>query len=260
MISFITVNLNNAAGLKKTLESLPFGEVEFEHVIIDGASSDHSLQVVEPYLKFNVKLISEKDSGIYNAMNKGIRAATGQYLNFMNSGDCLLDASVLDLVVSFKGEEVIFYGDRLTGPNRDLWTYPNPIRLSTIVSDGGLSHQSQFIPRKFFEECGLYDESFRIAGDWAWNVMAAFRHGKRFVHLGCPVCHFEGGGIGSVDSGHQDVVIRERREFLGRHFPWVVEDMNELQMHRDLTLERSCSGIYRMADTVFRWKNGSGRV
>ena len=256
MISFITVNLNNAEGLKKTLESLPFGKLEFEHVIVDGASSDRSLQVVEPYLKYNVKLISERDSGIYNAMNKGIRAAQGDYLNFMNSGDCLLDEAILDKVMSHSGEEVIFYGDRLTGPNKDLWKYPSPTRLSTIVSDGGLSHQSQFIPKRFFEECGYYDESFRIAGDWAWNVMVAFRHSKRFVHLGCAVCHFEGGGIGSVDSGHQEVVIRERREFLELNFPWVLEDMKELKEHRTQATLRSRSGILRMADAIFRLKNG----
>ena len=91
-LSIITVNLNNKAGLEKTLRSLSaqtFGD--FESIVIDGGSTDGSYELTEAYLRIIGYRISEKDSGIYNAMNKGIRAAKGEYLLFLNSGDYLTD-------------------------------------------------------------------------------------------------------------------------------------------------------------------------
>ena len=255
LVSFVTVNLNNADGLRRTLESLPYGKATFEHVVVDGGSTDSSLDLLEPYRKFNLKVLSEKDSGIYNAMNKGIELASGDYLNFMNSGDCLVNLEVIDQVTNYSGPPVIWYGDRLTGRTKDLWQYASPIRLSMLVSDGGLSHQSQFIPRQFFEDCGGYDETFRIAGDWAWNIEAAVSHNKPFRHLGEVVCHFEGGGIGSPDSPDHWKVKKERDEYLEQRLPWVLSDMQELNSMRKKEQLQKASGIYKFAEALFRLKN-----
>lgn len=98
-ISIITINFNNAAGLKKTLESIknlkcPDG-VELESIVVDGASRDSSLEIIKSYTDTITQYVSEPDNGIYDAMNKGIRMASGQWLNFMNSGDVFASVDVI---------------------------------------------------------------------------------------------------------------------------------------------------------------------
>ena len=96
-ISIITINYNNASGLEKTIRSVVEQTYnEYEYIIIDGASSDKSKEVIQEYQRYIDFWCSEKDSGIYNAMNKGIQKASGEYLLFLNSGDVLNNSAVLD--------------------------------------------------------------------------------------------------------------------------------------------------------------------
>ena len=96
----ITINYNDAAGLKKTIDSvINQTYTEFEYIIIDGGSSDSSLQIIKENANQINYWVSETDKGIYNAMNKGIEAAKGEYLLFLNSGDYLLDSLVLKKVI-----------------------------------------------------------------------------------------------------------------------------------------------------------------
>lgn len=94
-ISIITINYNNASGLEKTIRSVVEQTYnEYEYIIIDGASSDKSKEVIQEYQRYIDFWCSEKDSGIYNAMNKGIQKASGEYLLFLNSGDVLNNSAV----------------------------------------------------------------------------------------------------------------------------------------------------------------------
>ena len=108
-ISIITINYNNAVGLEKTLQSV-FNQTcaDYEYIVIDGGSADDSKNIiVDKRDKFSY-WCSEKDSGIYNAMNKGIRKAAGEYLLFLNSGDCFHDTTVLaDMYPSLSGEGIV---------------------------------------------------------------------------------------------------------------------------------------------------------
>ena len=95
--SIITINYNNKDGLKKTIESVINQSCkDFEYIIIDGGSTDGSVDVIRQYADRINYWISEPDKGVYNAMNKGVAQAHGEYLNFMNSGDCFSDNSVLE--------------------------------------------------------------------------------------------------------------------------------------------------------------------
>ena len=95
-ISIITINYNNASGLEKTIRSVVEQTYnEYEYIIIDGASLDKSKEVIQEYQRYIDFWCSEKDSGIYNAMNKGIQKASGEYLLFLNSGDVLNNSAVL---------------------------------------------------------------------------------------------------------------------------------------------------------------------
>ena len=96
-LSIITVNLNNKAGLQKTIESV-FSQTftDYEYLVIDGGSEDGSKELIKKYENKFVYWVSEKDKGIFNAMNKGILKASGEYLLFLNSGDYFYDSAVLD--------------------------------------------------------------------------------------------------------------------------------------------------------------------
>ena len=95
-LSIITINYNNQSGLQRTVESIVNQTwKEFEYIVIDGGSTDGSAAYLESQNKIFDYWVSEKDLGIYNAMNKGIKAATGHYLLFLNSGDELLNDKVL---------------------------------------------------------------------------------------------------------------------------------------------------------------------
>ena len=95
--SIITVNFNNRDGLRKTIESVIHQTCrDYEYIVIDGGSTDGSVDVLKEYDKNIDYWVSEPDKGIYNAMNKGITQAHGEYLNFMNSGDCFYDKNVLE--------------------------------------------------------------------------------------------------------------------------------------------------------------------
>ena len=122
-LSIITINYNDAIGLQKTLNSTLMQTcTDFEHVIVDGASPDNSVEVIEKYAAeasakgIKVTWISEKDKGIYNAMNKGIKMASGDYIQILNSGDCLAaDTVVADMYSALKEKE---YPEILYGMNK----------------------------------------------------------------------------------------------------------------------------------------------
>src|SRR5690554_2808646 len=123
-LSVITVNLNNAAGLSKTLESVASQTfTNYEHIIIDGGSTDGSVDIIKDYeRKFNgapghLYWVSEPDKGIYNAMNKGIKVASGEYCNFLNSGDYYISAPTLSTIFDHNPNSDILYGDALITKN-----------------------------------------------------------------------------------------------------------------------------------------------
>ena len=118
-LSIITINKDNAEGLQKTLDSVACQTWhDFEHIIVDGASADSSVDIIRNYAAdvhpYPVKWLSEPDTGIYNAMNKGIRMANGEYCLFLNSGDYLYAENVLESVFDKKCKSDIFYGNYYT--------------------------------------------------------------------------------------------------------------------------------------------------
>ena len=116
-LTIITINLNNAAGLEKTMQSiLEQTCIDFEYVVVDGASNDRSLEVIERFANQfgkRLKWVSEPDKGIYNAMNKGIGMASGDYLEFLNSGDSLACDNVIERM--YKALEEHYYPSILYG-------------------------------------------------------------------------------------------------------------------------------------------------
>jgi glycosyltransferase involved in cell wall biosynthesis len=200
-LSIITINLNNAVGLKKTIESVVNQSYyQFEYIIIDGASIDDSVGVINMFKDKIDYWVSEKDNGIYHAMNKGILKACGEYCIFLNSGDLLVD-NILDNVFSLDFNEDIIYGNAIfedkDGPiNINQGCGKSSLSFYDFYSDT-IRHQSAFIKRRLFDEYGLYDESFSIVSDWYFFIKAIIFGDATCQYRNINISHFDIGGIGT---------------------------------------------------------------
>jgi glycosyltransferase involved in cell wall biosynthesis len=177
-LSIVTVNLNNKAGLERTLKGV-FEQTnrDFESIVIDGLSTDGSRDVIAAYAGRVNKWVSEKDSGIYNAMNKGIRMAEGEYLLFLNSGDCLYSPDTLDKVSQhpFSEDFIVFDTELIKKEGREVRRLDKDPREILIL--GEIYHQAVFHHRRVFERLGLYDETFSLAADYEFFLKAFFKAG-----------------------------------------------------------------------------------
>lgn len=213
-LSIITINLNNAPGLKKTIHSVEsqlFKDYEF--IIIDGGSTDESLDLIRSKNSVVDKWISEKDSGIYNAMNKGIGIATGEYLLFLNSGDYLYDGDVLQHLFRQTPEAEIFYGDMYIEDKEANLEYrmsPKKINSLHMLKDT-LWHPVSFIHRMLFSTLGNYNESFKIVADYEFFMRAIVRSKVSTQYFPVPVSVFNLSGVSSGEE-YRKLLLRERKE------------------------------------------------
>ena len=181
--SIITINLNNDAGLQKTTQSV-FGQnfKDFEYIVIDGGSKDGSIALIEANKDRLSYWISEVDSGVYNAMNKGIQKATGEYLLFLNSGDYLMHENILaEVATSLDGTELIYGNVFLIENSQKSWIgfYPAKLSFQHFV-DGSLPHPCSFIKKSVFDKVGYYDEGLKIVADWKFFLHAICKFNVTF--------------------------------------------------------------------------------
>jgi len=221
-LSIITVNLNNATGLKLTLESVSKQTFDdFEHIIVDGASEDESVAIIKQYQKQNSSLpvlwSSEPDHGIYHAMNLGIGKASGDYLFFLNSGDYLSSPALLARVFSSQmmedvvfGNLCVFIGDRLLGVihGKKELTFMD-LYLSNVVK-----HQSSFIRRTLFQRCGLYDENLQIVADFEFFLRTLGSSKATYRYMDLDIAYFENSGL---SNNRERVVKKERESVLSKY-------------------------------------------
>lgn len=225
-ISIITINYNDALGIEKTIKSvLNQTFSDFEYIVIDGNSTDGSKDVV---LKYQDKLaywVSEPDSGIYNAMNKGINAAKGDYLLFVNSGDVLVDDAAILNICSEKLNEDIVAFDCFLERNNKIMGRRTHIEQPTLfyVYKNGLKHQSTFIRRTLFEKMGHYEEKYEIAGDYEFWIRCFLEPSVTSKGVTIPISIYKLGGISEIVGWgndfnliHQDLLPHLLTDF--RHF------------------------------------------
>ena len=221
MVSIITINYNNSAGLESTKKSVISQQrVRFEYLVIDGNSTDGSKDVLEAF-KHNIDyVVSETDRGIYHAMNKGIKAATGTYLLFLNSGDVLLNEQVLYCASPYlKTGLDIYYGDLqyVEAGNTHRAHFPEFLDFKYFFK-ASLPHPASFIKRSLFDEVFYYNEALDIVSDWEFFICAICKYNASYQHLDLVVSDFEPGGI-SWDPKYKLLQANERRECLQKHFP-----------------------------------------
>lgn len=213
--SIITVNFNNKEGLRKTIESVIHQSFcDFEYIVIDGGSTDGSMDIIKEYESHINYWVSEPDKGIYNAMNKGILKAQGDYINFMNSGDCLYDNNVLNNTLPYLTADIV-YGRLFYFNHKERSVYLKGSPDMFHFYDNTLNHQSSFISRKLFSDT-LYDEKYRIVSDWKFFIESLIFKNCSFVSMPVKVGLFEGDGISDTD---RELDAKERKDVLEKMFP-----------------------------------------
>ena len=194
-ISIITINYNNAEGLRQTLESIKVQSYKnYELLLIDGNSTDNSIEVIKEY---GYKYVSEPDNGPFDAMNKGIKKATGDYCIFMNSGDSFHNETVLKSFVELQPTKDIYTGiaaEHLNGKIHN-WNPAKEEELSMrFFYRHSLSHQASFIKTSIMK-ANLYDTNYKIVSDWLFFVKALLFQNVTYEPLSFFVCNYMDGGI-----------------------------------------------------------------
>ncbi len=215
-LSIITPTYNSAATLRDTLESVAMQmHPEVEHIIVDGQSSDDTLKIVEEFPHV-ARVISEKDDGLYDALNKGIRAATGEVVGILNSDDFFTHSGVLSIIARAFGQQPVdcVFGDVV---------YVQPEDTSKIIryySSGHFrphkfaqgfmpAHPTFYLKRKYYQQHGLHDTSYRIAADFELLLRMLYIHGLSYRYIDQPLVHMRAGGVSNASVKNRLVINRE---------------------------------------------------
>ena len=217
MYSIITINYNNAMGLEHTFRSV-FSQSchNYEYIVIDGGSTDSSLDVIKRYADKITYWVSEMDRGIYHAMNKGVVQAHGEYCLFMNSGDCFYDEYVLERIEALKCKEEIFVGKVVAGKDEVLMSPPPKRDVSLYhLYSGAIPHQGAFIHTDLLRKFP-YDESLKISADWKFFVQAIIFENCSFRYVEENVSRYDTEGI---SSSNPKLMWMEKEQVLRDFFP-----------------------------------------
>ena len=312
-LSIITINYNNAEGLRKTLASVAAQTyANIEHIIVDGSSTDDSVEIIRQYASdvarkasssvttggdgyhaavegldytpaegaqphaqqdatslkatqpHKVTWISEPDKGIYNAMNKGIRMATGEYIQMLNSGDMLFDANVtqqmierLNQISSQREEKIgILYGNmtKVNAQGKVMGKSGCTEYSLRQFYSSTLNHDCAYIRRDLFEEYGLYDEQLKIVSDWKWYLQAIGLGKVKPEYVDIDVTIFDDGGISETNLALRNA---ERRKVLEELLPPAVlwdYDTHAFEMEQMKRLRRRNMYwmVYLIERTLFK--------
>lgn len=244
-VSVITVNFNHKIGLEHTLKSVKAQTcLDFEYIIIDGGSTDGSKEVIEDFHRHQslpgFNYVSEPDKGIYDGMNKGIAMATGEYLLFMNSGDCFSSNQVLasfcsmrmhtaDLIV---GRQHYIRNGRKSVCRR---TFAEEVNERFLISNT-LPHQATFIKRELMQKVGGYRLDFRVVADWVFWYEAVVDHKAKVEDVDLFVADMEEEKTsGNVDKCRTEMArfLMEKKASLDiEDWKRIIEENNQAYMYR----------------------------
>lgn len=251
-LSIITVNYNNRDGLQRTIDSVVSQTwSDFEWIIIDGGSTDGSKELIEKYQSHFAYWCSEPDKGIYNAMNKGIDKAKGEWINFMNSGDCFVNPRVLSGVFekrSYSNEVGVLLGDT-------VMSYPFGYYLMTSVNKWGdtdFCHQSSFVRTEAMKK-SRFDESLKYIADRD-AIDKVLSNGYTLFHLNQAIAIYD--AFSGLTSNKIAVLVESKKKDGvangWRYYKWlfkqIVKDRFWRMMPKEMLLnaeERKAASIYR---------------
>ena len=248
-LSIITINYNNLAGLQKTIDSVISQTWrDFEWIIIDGGSKDGSRELIEQYQQHFSYWCSEPDKGVYNAMNKGIKHAQGEYLLFLNSGDALYDEHVLQKVDDLNIDTDIISGQVERMDNHQLLRVYDESVLMQLFNDT-LNHQGTFIKRTLFDDL-KYDENYKIVSDWKFWLESIIWHNASIKVISLVVTLQDMRGISVA---YNPIHLQERKDVLDAFFPVLIQ--NELREYGKLNSSiLNSRGKYLLHNNAFLYR------
>ena len=212
--SIITINFNNKTGLAQTIKSVICQTYnDYEYIIIDGGSSDGSVKVIKENNNFIHFWVSEKDNGVYHAMNKGVAQAHGDYCIFMNSGDCFHAPNILDSIKDY--QEDIICGKVIKGNDTTASGLTKPTITLVDLMRASLPHQAMFIKRELLVK-HPYDEQYKILSDWKFSIEAIVFANCTFRNIDVIVADYDTSGISTNSNG---LLPKEREQILKEMFP-----------------------------------------
>lgn len=237
-LSIITINLNNKSGLERTIKSvISQTYTDFEYIIIDGGSTDGSIGIIKEYERRISSWITEKDNGIYCAMNKGITNANGEYCLFLNSGDIFIKSTVLDeMLIYINGEDILYGNGFNQAKHNQVDKLECPVKLTmgffTIYS---LLHQATLIKKSLFYQFGLYNESNKGVSDWEFFIKTIILNNVKAKLIPLDIALCEDDGV-SRNIKYKTILENERERVLNNIFPgYVIDFMND---YKNLNLEK----------------------
>ena len=241
-LSVVTVNYNNAGGLERTARSIVdqtrLGDVEW--IVIDGGSTDGSRDVMARYADMIAYSVSEPDRGVYHAMNKGVDAATGEYLLFLNSGDLFFDNTIVEDFIRRGSTEDVVYGNVVLtdtdGKETGHTVLPPEPLMPSFFWHNNLCHQGIFFNRRCFDTY-RYNESLRISADLEL-VLTLLYERYRFGSFDRFIARYDNSGISSTPEG-KTTLEKEFNEMLHRIFAeGVLAEIQRNFQYQDVDIAR----------------------
>ena len=212
-ISVVTVCYNAVDTIEKTILSVINQTYQnIEYIIIDGASTDGTVDIINKYRDKIGYFVSEPDKGIYNAMNKGIKVATGEWINFMNAGDAFFSNSVVtEVVKNIEKGSIIIYGDTMVHYSEGKKLY-KPIPLDNIEKKMFFNHQSSFANTACMKNY-LFDESYKLCADYKFHY-DIYKKGMKFQYVQVVIANYD--GQNGASSTHYPLLLKEYGRVQGR--------------------------------------------
>lgn len=215
-VTVVSVVYNDSEGLSRTLESAcGLVAADIETVVVDGDSTDDTVECIRSFESRITRWISEPDSGIFHAMDRGLALATGDWVVFMNAGDCFASPTVVrEMNLESFSEYALVYGSKSQEGRR---VNPYPVRRALHAGMTFACHQAMFFNRRLLGAALHYHRDYFIYGDFEL-VLRLYRQGFRFAERDVVVADFEGGGVSSrVSWGKR----REKYRALLDHVGWL---------------------------------------
>jgi len=224
-VSVITINKENAQGLENTIRSVVNQDFkDYEYIVIDGYSTDNSIDIIKKYKDSIDYRVSEPDNGVYNAMNKGIARALGKYIIFMNSGDCFYSNDTLSDVFERNPNKDFLVGTALT---KGKWINQRsylPKKMDFFeLATYPVCHQAMFTKRTLFEELGAYDEQMKISADWKFLFLATMLYNKEIEIIHKDIAWTEPNGM-SASAEFSEIMRKERYDTIKEYFPYIYDE------------------------------------
>jgi len=255
-LSVITINLNNASGLRKTIESVVNQTyTNYEYIIIDGGSVDGSVDIIKEFTDKIAYWVSEPDTGIYNAMNKGLRRSRGELVTFINSGDTYYSYDSLKTALTFTQGKILnaqlFFFDFIYqyGENKKQVSSID-VTDKYIIYNKGFGHPSAFYKKSLFDFYGFFDETYTISADRDFYMNIIVKKRLAFAYFSFPVSVFQDGGL-STDIQYQKSIQLEDERIINKFYSDFEKRIINNLLFRKLL---STKGIGVFLVSLFGWK------